>query len=140
MFRRLNFCLNHNAVIKSAGSFNRRKRKEKEVMKTLWCFVVSLVLISNGPAVAPADCQIQAQNSSPPSSIDVPAVEHYKLALAIDPQHHSLTGQADIGLRNSSTHALAVIPILLYRLMDVEVVSDVNGKAIPFTQSVVKFP
>src|SRR5438046_1022628 len=109
-------------------------------MKTLWCFVGLLVLISNSPAGAPAVCRIQTQDSSPTLAIDVPAVEHYKLALAIDPEHHSLTGQADIGLKNSSTHALTVIPLLLYRLMDVEVVSDAKGAAIPFTQSVVKFP
>ena len=109
-------------------------------MKTLWRFVVLLVLISNGHAGAAADCQIQAQKGSPTSSIDAPSIEHYKLALAIDPEHHSLSGQADIGLKNSSTHALTVIPLLLYRLMDVDVVSDAKGAAIPFTQSIVKFP
>jgi aminopeptidase N len=81
----------------------------------------------------------QAQSDST-GSLDVPAIEHYKLVLEIDPEHHSLSGQTDISIKNSGQHALKVVPILLYRLMELQAASDAKGVALPFTQNVVKFP
>jgi hypothetical protein len=81
----------------------------------------------------------EAQSDST-GSLDVPAVEHYKLILEIDPAHHSLSGQADIGIKNSGQHALTAVPVLLYRLMDVQAASDAKGAALPFTQQIVRFP
>jgi aminopeptidase N len=81
----------------------------------------------------------QAQTNST-ASLDVPAVEHYKLVLEIDPEHHSLSGQADISIKNSGQHPLTTVPVLLYRLMEVQASSDAKGAALQFTQQIVRFP
>lgn len=47
----------------------------------------------------------QAQTNST-AALDVPTVEPYKLALEIDPEHHSLSGQADISSKNSGQRSL----------------------------------
>jgi hypothetical protein len=100
-------------------------------MKTTFLAVLIFVLT--------AAVQAQAQNDSTSSSFVVPAVEHYKLLFAIDPEHHTLSAQADINVRNSAKRTLTVVPVLLYRLMEIEAASDAQGKALAFIQKVVKF-
>jgi len=69
-----------------------------------------------------------------------PAVEHYKLRFAIDPKTHSLSAEADLGVRNTEARAITLVPVLLYRLMDVSAASDGAGNPLRFTQKVIKFP
>ena len=105
-------------------------------MKKIWLVAILLVLSVNNRATK---SQVYTQTKTATQTIDVPTVEHYTLALTIDTQHHSLTGQAEISIRDSGDRALTVIPLLLYRLMEVESVTDDKGAAAPFTQSVIKF-
>ena len=104
-------------------------------MKSPWCSLVLLVVCFNNPVRSAI-----LQTNSPSSSINAPAVEHYKLSFAIDVEHHSLSGQAEISIKNASTDALAVVPVLLYRLMEVEAAVDASGAMLPFTQKILKFP
>ncbi len=69
-----------------------------------------------------------------------PAVEHYKLHFVIDPKSHSLAAEADLGVRNSEAQAITLVPVLLYRLMDVSAASDGAGHPLRFAQKVIKFP
>jgi peptidase M1-like protein len=98
-------------------------------MKTIpFVFAVFLSLALQAPAQAPG------------SSLDpIPLVEHYKLAFVLDPAHHALSADADLRLRNTSKQPIAIVPILLYRLMDVEQVSDSQGKPLTFTENIVKY-
>jgi aminopeptidase N len=68
-----------------------------------------------------------------------PAVDHYQLRFAIDPQAHALTATAGLEIRNSGKRPITAVPVLLYRLMDVTAVSDSQGKPLRFTQKVVAF-
>jgi hypothetical protein len=113
-------------------------------MKEIWLSVFLLILASHNASASaiefPFEAQVQGQSDLTSSLIDVPVVDHYKLRLVIDPEHHSLSGQADLSVRNSAARRLTVIPVLLYRLMDVEAASDAQGKTLPFIQKVLKFP
>jgi hypothetical protein len=99
-------------------------------MKTL-SWALALFIASALPATA------QGSGTDVPA---VPTVEHYKLAFVLDPTNHSLSADADLSLRNTGEHPLTNVPILLYRLMDVEQVSDAQGRPLAFEQKVVKFP
>jgi len=103
-------------------------------MKSPWCWSICLLALfsHNGAATT-----LPVPTMSP--AIAAPVVEHYKLTFEIDVKHHSLTGQAEISLRNISDRPLSIIPVLLYRLMDLEAASDASGKSLSFTQRVVKF-
>jgi peptidase M1-like protein len=82
-----------------------------------------------------ASAQTAAANVPP-----VPAVEHYSLVFRLDPEHHMLAADAEISLKNSGEVAIPNVPALLYRLMEVQSVSNAQGKPLAFTQKVVKFP
>lgn len=69
-----------------------------------------------------------------------PAVEHYKLRFAIDPKSHSLSADANLGVRNTGPQAITLVPVLLYRLMDVSAASDGAGHPLRFAQKVIRFP
>jgi hypothetical protein len=113
----------------------------KALARTLCLLAIFAVLIganSGGRSVFNNDAT--AQSGALTVTIDVPAVDHYKLAITIDPEHHSLLGQADITIRNSAPRSVTLIPVLLYRLMDVDTATDAGGRPLRFTQSIVKFP
>ena len=58
----------------------------------------------------------------------------YGLHFRIDPAHHALSADADVRVKNEGSEPAAKVPLLLYRLFDVESASG------PFVQKVVKFP
>ena len=93
------------------------------------------VLIVGFTAAAHALAQTAPANSPP-----VPVVERYRLVFRIDPEHHMLSGEAEIKVRAPAERAVTVVPVLLYRLMDVQAASDAQGTALAFEQRVMKFP
>lgn len=99
-------------------------------MKTLFLLAVLVVSMA-----LPASPRTDPTNPSP-----VPALEHYRLRFRIDPGRHTLSAEADLHIRNTADRAATVVPILLYRLMEVETASDAQGKLLAFAQKVVKFP
>ena len=100
-----------------------------------WSICLIALIVTNAASAWTRAHQVPA--ASP--AIYAPAVEHYRLSFEVDLKHNSLSGQAEIGLKNSSTDSITVIPVLLYRLMEVEAASDANGKSLSFTQRVVRF-
>ena len=71
---------------------------------------------------------------------NVPTVTDYKVRFELDPPTHGLRGDAAITVKNVGTTAIAHVPILLYRLMDVSAVSGPDGKPLAFTHQIIKFP
>lgn len=70
----------------------------------------------------------------------VPAVESYKLHFTLDIPKQALAAEGEMRVKNDSGQPMAVVPLLLYRLMDVASVADASGKPLVFVQKVVKFP
>ena len=70
----------------------------------------------------------------------VAVVEHYTLVFRLDPKLHMLSADAEIRVRNPFETALTSVPVLLYRLMDLEAATDPEGKPLVYQQKVVKFP
>ncbi len=77
---------------------------------------------------------------SVPDSATAPAVTHYKLRFALDLEKHELSGKSDITIENTTAQPMTSVPILLYRLMDVQSTAAADGKPLPFTQKITKFP
>jgi peptidase M1-like protein len=71
--------------------------------------------------------------------VAAPAVDRYDLRLSLDPGEHTLSAEARIAIRNASDQTMASVPLLIYRLMDVESASDGAGHPLQFSQRVVKF-
>lgn len=67
------------------------------------------------------------------------APTHYQLSIDIDFDEATLAGRARIALRNDGDGPADHVPLLLYRLMDVDSAS-VDGMNVPFVQRVVRFP
>lgn len=92
------------------------------------------ILLLGVAAAAPAPAQ-----PGPSPAASSPTVEHYGLRFGFDLEHHALTAQADLRIRNSSERAVTIVPVLLYRLFEVEAASDDRGVPLAFAQKVVKF-
>jgi Peptidase family M1 domain len=112
--------------------------KTSAALLLLFTILEVLVLAHTPTALSSSNPEFQSQISS--ATIDVPVVHHYNLALVIDPEHHSLIGQADITIMNASPRAITNVPVLLYRLMELNAATDANGRTLRFMQNVVKFP
>ncbi len=70
---------------------------------------------------------------------ELPSVTHYDLRLKLFPKDNNLAAEATVTVRNSTSVPLSEIPFILYRLFDVEEVTDGKGTPLSSTGSVVKF-
>ena len=70
---------------------------------------------------------------------EIPSVNHYSLQLRLSLNEERLEAKACIRVMNETQKTFAEIPFILYRLLDVEVITDEQGNPLDFTQAVVKF-
>jgi hypothetical protein len=66
------------------------------------------------------------------------AVTNYDLHFQIFTQDERLQGEAKMTIENRSATGVNEVPILLYRLLDIDSVTGPDGKVLPFQHSVVK--
>jgi len=70
---------------------------------------------------------------------EIPSVNHYSLQLHLSLNEERLEAMACIRVMNETQKTFAEIPFILYRLLDVEVITDEQGNPLDFTQAVVRF-
>ena len=97
-------------------------------------------LVAFGPPSGPVASPPSAETPPSPGN-DWPAVvewtpEHYALDLAIDYESQQIRGEAEITVRNQGDGPLGILPVLLYRLMQVTGVQGPNGQDLAFSQGV----
>ena len=80
-----------------------------------------------------------AGQAAPPPTLQVTPV-HYELAVSFDFTEDTLHGTARITVRNTSAQPATEVPLVLYRLMEVEAALSENGDSLTFTQQVVRDP
>ncbi|HLG13490.1 MAG TPA: M1 family aminopeptidase [Blastocatellia bacterium] len=68
---------------------------------------------------------------------DVPKVTHYSLKLRVLPKERRLSVAALMTLTNNTGQPQKEIPLLLYRLLEVQSVTDENGQPLKFSQNVL---
>lgn len=97
--------------------------------------MIALLLLASACCASPAPLS----GSAAPDSLAVRlSPTHYELSVRLDYAEESLEGTARITLRNASDVSVRDVPLLLYRLMEVDS-ARVNGVPAPFTQRVVRF-
>lgn len=67
------------------------------------------------------------------------ATQHYHLKLSFDFPNELLKGICQMSITNHADTAVSQLPLLLYRLMQVESVSDQQGKQLPFSQVITHY-
>lgn len=70
---------------------------------------------------------------------ELPNVRDYSLNLRLHLREERLEAEARMGLVNDSQQSFTELPFILYRLLDVQSVTDGLGSPLEFSQSVVKF-
>ena len=102
-------------------------------MKKLLAFLaVSAILL------APA-CRKPAAPAAPSPSGEVAAFPDpvsYDLKIDTDYENGSISAACSLVVRNSQAAPIPVVPLNLYRLMEVSSVTDASGNALPYSQSV----
>jgi aminopeptidase N len=63
----------------------------------------------------------------------------YDLAIEVDYQEPKIRGTGQLTVRNTSDHSADHIPLLLYRMMKVTNLTDVDGNPLRFTEQIVPF-
>lgn len=71
-------------------------------------------------------------------SSELPLVTHYSLNVHLFPKQERLEAQALLTCMNTTSTPQTEIPFLLYRLLDVQSVTDEHGTPLRFTQKVTK--
>ena len=64
---------------------------------------------------------------------------NYVMHTTVDYENEKLISSCELTLTNPSKETISTIPLLLYRLLKVNSVTDENGNRLPFTQHVVSF-
>jgi len=90
--------------------------------KTFWLFLLFALL---SPTVT----------ASPPQ---LPSVSHYSLKMSLSPKEGKLEAVAMMDVTNRTDHSVSELPFLLYRLLDVQRLSDDKGAPLKFDQTIVK--
>ena len=67
----------------------------------------------------------------------LPNTLEYNLDLRIDYGTKKLYGQCEITISNETNRPIETVPILLYRLLSIKNVENVNGVSLPFSQNVI---
>lgn len=88
------------------------------------------MLLASTPAVS---------QGPPPAAPEAFVGRHVKLDLSIDYTAPQLSGAMTYELENWTDHPASQVSFILGRLMEVSRVQDVAGRAVPFTQDVVRF-
>src|ERR1017187_730860 len=95
-------------------------------MKTIFLFVV-LSSLSIGSAIAA------------PANANLPSVTHYSIQLQLAPKEGNLEAIVTMTVTNTTAQPVSDLSFLLYRLLEVQKVSDDKGSLINFEQSIVRF-
>jgi hypothetical protein len=66
----------------------------------------------------------------------MPEPVSYDLKVEANVEEGTLAGQCALRLKNASGAPIQIVPLNLYRLMEVSAVTDGSGQALPFTQNV----
>ncbi len=69
----------------------------------------------------------------------LPRITHYDLRLHLFPKENNLIAEASMTVRNTTSETISEIPFILYRLFDVEEVTDGQGRPLSARRTVVKF-
>ncbi len=70
---------------------------------------------------------------------ELPKVTHYSLSLHFLPKMEKIAATAEMSIENTTSVEIKEISLLLYRLLEVESVTDQRQSPLPFAQDVVKF-
>ncbi len=70
---------------------------------------------------------------------ELPSVSHYSLLLQLFPSGQRLEAEARIKITNNTNQPISEILFLLYRLLDVQEVTDKAGSQLKFSQTIQKF-
>lgn len=70
---------------------------------------------------------------------EYPAAVKYVIDWDVDYEKGKIFGECELTVRNPSGSPMKMIPLILYRLMDVDVVADEAGNPLNFAQRVLKF-
>jgi hypothetical protein len=87
----------------------------------------------------PISTSINRDSRLPEEEPELPSVTHYDLRFRLFPKDNNLEAEASMTVRNTTPASLSEIPFILYRLFDVEEVTDGKGTPLSSTGSVVKF-
>jgi hypothetical protein len=90
--------------------------------------------LESKPASRLNDSQSSAGTKAAPG---LPKVTHYSLKLRVFPKERQVSVAAQLTIRNITGQPQAEIPLLLYRLLDVQSVTDEKGQPLKFSQSVL---
>ena len=70
---------------------------------------------------------------------EYPAAVKYVIDWDVDYEEQKIFGECELTVRNPSDSPMKIIPLILYRLMDVAAVSDEAGSPLNFAQRVLKY-
>jgi len=70
---------------------------------------------------------------------DYPAAVQYVIDWDVDYEKEKIFGECELTVQNPSGSPMRIIPLILYRLMDVTAVSDETGNPLNFSQRVLKY-
>ncbi len=70
---------------------------------------------------------------------ELPKITHYSLSVHFLPNEEKIAATAEMSIENTTRVEIKEISLILYRLLEVESVTDKQGSPLPFTQDVVKF-
>ena len=82
-------------------------------------------------------CFLWIQNVSA-SPTELPSVTHYSLQIQLFPKEERLEAIARMTVTNKTGQAFSELPFLLYRLLDVQRVSDDKGSSLTFNQTITR--
>ncbi len=92
-------------------------------MKKIWLLVILFILSS------------QNVNASP---TELPSVTHYSLQIRLFPKEERLEVVARMTATNKTDQSFSELPFLLYRLLDVQKVTDDKGSPLIFNQTITR--
>lgn len=70
-------------------------------------------------------------------AVDLPKVTHYSLKLRVFPKERRVSVAAQLNITNKTGEPQPEIPLLLYRLLEVQSVTDERGQPLKFSQNVL---
>lgn len=95
----------------------------------LWVALTVLIMACGKPAASP-----EPSLDGPIAALPEPV--SYDLAIDADLEAGTIAGECRLVIKNASDRPIPVVPLNLYRLMEVASVTDASGKALRFTQAV----
>ncbi|HEV8131027.1 MAG TPA: M1 family aminopeptidase [Acidobacteriota bacterium] len=93
-------------------------------MKKIWLFAFVAIFLNQ---------------SASASQTELPSVTHYSLQLRLFPKQERVEAGARMTVTNKTHQAFSEVPFLLYRLLDVQKVTDDKGSPLTFNQTITRF-